>query len=103
MSLQLRLKEVEKTFTALKADTMLSELNDEERRKRLHELTQEEKDAKEELAKDCQELQLILKEARDYAKLLNCDTKEALLSLSYREMKRIHWHIDQTNEPLSNK
>lgn len=98
MSLQSRLKEVEKTFTALKADAMLSKLSDKERQKRLNELTQQEKQAKEETTKDCQELQSILKEARDYAKMLNCDTKEALLLLSYREMKMIHWHIDQTNK-----
>lgn len=96
MSLQSRLKEIEKTFTALKADTMLSKLNDKDQQKHLHELTQQENQAKEELTKDCQELQLVLKEARDYTKMLNCDTKEALLLLSYREMKRIHWHIDQT-------
>jgi hypothetical protein len=82
---------------------MLSELGDEKRRKRLDELMEQEKQAKEELTKDCQELQLILKEARDYAKMLNCDTKEALLLLCYRELKRIHWHIDQMNEPLLNK
>jgi len=98
MSLQSRLKEVEKTFTALKVDTMLSELGDEKRRKRLDELMEQEKQAKEELTKDCQELQSILKEARDYAKMLNCDTKEALLLLCYRELKRIHWHIDQIIE-----
>lgn len=98
MSLQSRLKEVEKTFTALKADTMLAELSEKERRERLHELTQQEKLTKEELTKDCQELQQILKEARDYVKMLSCDTKEALLILSYRELKRIHWHIDQMNK-----
>lgn len=77
---------------------MLGELSDEERRKRLEELAQQEKQAKEGLTEDCRELQLILKEARDYAKMLGVDAKEALLILSYREMKRMHWHIDQTNK-----
>jgi len=82
---------------------MLSELGDEKRRERIHELTQQEKQVKEELTKDCQELQSILKEARDYAKMLDIDVGKALPLLCYRELKRIHWHIDQMNEPLSNK
>ena len=82
---------------------MLSELSDKERRKRLEELAQQEKQVKEELTKDCQELQAVLKEARDYAKMLDIDIGKALPLLCYRELKRIHWHIDQMNEPLLNK
>jgi len=98
MALKNQLKEIEATFTALKADVMISETNLEKREKRLVELGEQEIQAKKELNQEYEELKNLLSEARTWSGTLKVKPNVALLLLSYRELKQIHWHIDQMVE-----
>ncbi len=98
MTLESQMKKIEKTFTALKAAVMLGKLSAKKKRKRIKELKQQEKQAKEGWKQEYESLQTILKEAKDYAELLDIDLKDALLVLACREIKKVHWDLHQKKE-----
>lgn len=98
MALEAQLKKIEKAFTALKAEAMLAKLSPKKRRKRIKELKHQEKQAKEELKKEYESLQMTLKEAKDYADMLDIDVRDALLVLAYREIQRLHWDFHQKKQ-----
>ena len=95
MYLKTQIKEIENLFTSLKADVMIAEPKGPERQRRIAELTEQEKQAKESVESSYQELQVTLKRANSLAKSLKISLSEALQVLSYQELKQIHWHIDQ--------
>lgn len=98
-----QLKNIETTFTALKADVMIGEANLEEREKRLIELEEQENQAKEELRQEYKELKSVLIEAKTWSSTLKVDMNTALLLLSYRELRQLHWHIDQMAASLPSR
>lgn len=93
--LKAQMKEIETVFTALKADVMIAEPEGPERKRRIDELVEQEKQTKAEAERNYQELQVVLKDAKLLAKSLNIQLSQALQLLYYRELKQIHWHIDQ--------
>lgn len=94
-----QMKRIEGVFTALKADIMLSEADPEMRDRKIAKLREEEEAAKDQLKQDIAELRNLLKESEEYSKILRVKTHDALLLLAYRELKRIHWHLDQATRP----
>jgi len=93
-----QLMKIEELFTALKADVMIEDLGLEEREGRLIELGEQEAQAKKEINQQYEELKGILSDAKDWARILKVKPNVALLLLSYRELKQIHWHLDQMVE-----
>jgi len=98
-----RLKKIEDAFTALKTDVMISETDLEKQKKRLAELGKQETRAKESLRQEYGDLKNSLVEAKDWARILKVKPNVALLLLNYRELKQIHWHIDQMMDSQSNR
>lgn len=86
-------------FTALKADVMIGENGLEEREKRLTDIEKQESQAKKELNQQYEELKGILTDAKDWSRILKVKPTVALLLLSHRELKQIHWHIDSMSKP----
>ncbi len=98
MYLQDQLKEIGQYYHALKADVKIAEPEGPERQKRISDLEEHEINAKASATKDYEELQAILKDAKLLAESLEVSVTEALQLISYRETKRIHFHIDQLIE-----
>lgn len=74
---------------------MIAEPEGPERQKRIDELVKQGKQAKASAKNNYQQLQAILKSTKFLAESLEISLTEALQLLSYRELKQIHFHIDQ--------
>lgn len=66
------------------------------RKKRLRELEEQEKQIKEDIRIEFERLQGMTNEAKDYAEAFGMTVNEALLLLTWREVKFIHFDIDNT-------
>lgn len=91
--LQEAIQEFQKVKVKELAEGKLSELA---RKKRLHELEEQEKQVKENIRVEFNRLQSMVNEAKDYAEALGMTVNEALLLLTWREVKFIHWDMDNT-------
>ena len=90
--------EIEREYAALMADVMISETDLIKRTKKIEALQKQEVENKESIKEIIKDMQAIIKLRDDYARVLDISTQDANLIMNYRELKAIHWHLDNPNK-----
>jgi hypothetical protein len=90
-----RREELDKYFTALKADVMISIKDEDERASKLDEIEKLKKQSYKNIEEELSSLETLYKIAKDYADALGVDVRVAIALLTLQEVKHVHWHMDE--------